>query len=260
MLYFPHSTTQQATQYPMPSGNPYPAMLPWGLGQAQQAQAAQAIAEQQGLSSQVWTGTSNPFGGTGFRQGDLIGSETKSPNGHTFVAGIYPPETASRICQIAVEAIKNPRVPEMARRLVRGIIDENASPFLAVLSEIQAVYNLISSRMRYTRDPFGVELVYGADFVAKQWEDGQPWADDCDTYAVMLMSFFLSIGRDCRVTIVSFDPNEPERFEHVFVEVLLPSYPQKMIPERWVAVDPSTAGKVRQMLREVKYMRHFYPE
>lgn len=196
----------------------------------------------------------------GLQQGDPIGIPATDGRGTTYIKGIYPPETAARICQIAIEAVKNPRVPEMARRLVRNLIDENASPFLAVYSEIQAVYNQIASRMRYTRDPFGVELVYGADFVAKQWEDGQPWADDCDTYAVMLMSFFLSIGRECRVTIVSFEPNEPERFEHVFVEVLSPSYPEKLLPSRWVVVDPSTAGKVRDMCRSVAHMRHFYPE
>ena len=247
-------------QYPM-----YPRqMLGQGVPMASDAllplpPVQYASYQQESGHTQTWTGQHSPFGGQGFRAGDPIG-QAEQAQGHTRIKGIYPPETAARICQIAVEAVKNPRVPQMARELVRHIIDENADPFLAVLSEIQAVYNVIQSRMRYTRDPFGVELVYGADFVAKQWEEGQPWADDCDTYAVMLMSFFLSIGRDCRVTIVSFDPHEPERFEHVFVEVLLPPSPQQKIPERWVVVDPSTAGKVRQMTREVKYMRHFYPE
>jgi hypothetical protein len=178
----------------------------------------------------------------------------------SYVKGIYPPETARRIVQGAVEAVRKPEVADLARRIVRGIVDENASPFFAVLSEIQAVYNIAAVKMRYTRDPHGVELVYGAEYIVKQWNQGQKWAEDCDTYASLLMAFFLAIGRHARVTIVSFTPDEPQRFEHVFVEVFLPPDPERMIPSRWVVVDPSTGPSVRKMISQIKHAQHFYPE
>lgn len=177
-----------------------------------------------------------------------------------YVQGIYPPETARKIVLSAMEAVKKPEVVDMARRIVRDIVDENMSPFFAVLSEIQAVYNIAITKMRYTRDPHGVELVYGAEYIVKEWNKGKKWAEDCDTYATLLMSFFLAIGRHARVTIVSFTPTEPQRFEHVFVEVFLPGDPVRMIPGRWVIVDPSTGPHVRDMISKITHAEHFYPE
>lgn len=177
-----------------------------------------------------------------------------------YVQGIYPPETARRIVQGAVDAVKKPEVADMARRIVRDIVDENLSPFFAILSEIQAVYNIAIVKMRYTRDPHGVELVYGAEYIVKQWNQGKKWAEDCDTYASLLMAFFLAIGRHARVTIVSFTQGDPNRFEHVFVEVFLPGDAERMIPGRWVVVDPSTGPHVRKMISQIKHAQHFYPE
>lgn len=177
-----------------------------------------------------------------------------------YVQGIYPPETARRIVASAMEAVKKPEVVDMARRIVRGIVDENTSPFFAILSEIQAVYNIAITKMRYTRDPHGVELVYGAEYIVREWNKGNTWAEDCDTYATLLMSFFLAIGRHARVTIASFTPEDPQRYEHVFVEVFLPGDPVRMIPGRWVVVDPSTGPHVRDMITKITHADHFYPE
>lgn len=178
---------------------------------------------------------------------------------HT-VSGIYPPETARRIVQGAVDAVKKPEVADMARRIVCDLVDENLSPFFAIMSEVQAVYNIAITKMRYTRDPHGVELVYGAEYIVKQWNQGKKWAEDCDTYASLLMAFFLAIGRHARVTIVSFTQGEPNRFEHVFVEVFVPADQKMMIPGRWVVVDPSTGPHVRKMISQIKHAQHFYPE
>lgn len=173
---------------------------------------------------------------------------------------VIPVETAAKIVQMAQESLKNPKVSETARNVVRDLIDENASPFFAVLSEIQAVYNIMTEKIRYTRDPHGVELVYGPEFVLEEWLKGKRWADDCDTYATLLMAFFMAIGRFARVVIVSFQEQAPEQFEHVFVEVFLPGDPIREIPGRWVTVDPSTGPHVRKMISRIKHWRYFYPQ
>lgn len=176
-----------------------------------------------------------------------------------YVKAIFPPTTAQMIVKQAENAVKNPEVSGVARSLVSGLIDENQSAFFALMSEIQAIYNLIFSKIRYTRDPHGVELVYGAEFLVGKWKNGEKWSDDCDTYASVLMTFFLSIGRHARVTIVSFSKEHPQRYEHVFVEVYCPPEPSRGIPGRWLVVDPSTAPHTRKMLSKVVHKAHFYP-
>lgn len=174
--------------------------------------------------------------------------------------GIVPPQTAEKIVQLALESLKDPVVFHTAREIVSHLEDENTvGYFLAQYSEIQAIFHYIKSRMRYTRDPIGIELVYGPSEIVRQWKSGGRWSEDCDSYATVLMAFFMAIGRQPRVTIVSFDPNAPEHFEHVFVEVMLPGDPTRNIPGRWVAVDPSTHPHTDDMLKSIKHARFFYP-
>jgi hypothetical protein len=176
-----------------------------------------------------------------------------------FHPGTIPPDTATKIVQLAKDSLRDPVVFHTAREIVSHLIEENQSPFLAHLSEIQAIYHLVANKMRYTRDPLGIELVYGPSEIVRQWKKMGRWSEDCDGYATVLMAFFMSIGRACRTTIVSFDPGNPDRFEHVFVEVLVPGDYKERIPERWITVDPSTAPHTDAMLKNIKYAQFYYP-
>lgn len=191
---------------------------------------------------------------------DQSWAKAQSNGDAQYQKGVIPVQTAEKIVAMAQKSLASPKVSETARNVVRELIDENTSPFFAVLSEIQAVYNIMTEKIRYTRDPHGVELVYGPEFVLEEWLKGKRWADDCDTYAVVMMSFFLAIGRFCRVTIVSFHEQAPEQYEHVFVEVFLPGDAVREIPGRWVVVDPSTGPHVRKMIARIRHARYFYPQ
>ncbi len=172
---------------------------------------------------------------------------------------IVPPDTARRLAQMAEAGGKDVRVAHLARSLVRNLVDENVEPFLAVLSEIQAIHNFTFERLRYTRDPQGVELVYSPQVVAAAIEQGGRFAEDCDTYAAFVAAMLLALGRKTRITIASFVEGNPFHFSHVFAEVWLPASPRFAFPGRWVVVDPSIGGAVRRMCAEIKHAVHFYP-
>ncbi|NIT58546.1 MAG: hypothetical protein GWN00_20635, partial [Aliifodinibius sp.] len=66
----------------------------------------------------------------------------------TFVPNIRPPETAARMIKLAQAAIVDPEVAGMARFLTKDLIDEQDSPFAAVMSEIQTIYNWVTAKVR----------------------------------------------------------------------------------------------------------------
>lgn len=173
--------------------------------------------------------------------------------------GIVPPQTARKIADLAREGAKDLRVSHLARDTVRNLVDENTDPFLAVMSEIQAFHNLVFQKMRYTRDPQGVELVYSPQATVREWDTEGRWAEDCDSYAAILAALFLAVGRKARITIASFVADNPYHFSHVFVEVWTPASPRFAFPGRWVVVDPSIGSSVRRMCAEIKHALHFYP-
>ena len=151
--------------------------------------------------------------------------------------------------------MQNPNVAGVARWIVRDIVDENMSPFAAVMSEIQAIENFVIQRIRYTRDPYGVELVYSPSRVVDLMSRYTRWAEDCDTQALLIFTFFLAIGRQARITIAGF--HGAGIYTHVFCEVFVPS--EGEMPSRWVIVDPSTGKNVAKMAQAIKTSMRFYP-
>ena len=171
------------------------------------------------------------------------------------VNGIIPVETARSMVQMAIKDVQNPNVAGVARWIVRDLVDENMSPFAAIMSEVQAIENFVIQRIRYTRDPYGVELVYSpsrvVDFISRYTR----WAEDCDTQALLILTFFLAIGRQARLVIAGF--HEKGIYTHVFCEVFVPS--EGEMPARWVIVDPSTGKNVAKMASSIKTSLRFYP-
>ncbi|NIV13394.1 MAG: hypothetical protein GWN62_19550, partial [Aliifodinibius sp.] len=50
--------------------------------------------------------------------------------------------------KLAQAAIVDPEVAGMARFLTKDLIDEQDSPFAAVMSEIQTIYNWVTAKVR----------------------------------------------------------------------------------------------------------------
>jgi len=175
-----------------------------------------------------------------------------------FVDGIKPPETAAKMVQLAQAALVDPEINGMARFLSKDLIDEQDSPFAAVMSEMQTIYNWVTGKVRYTRDPNNVELVYSPVQLLRLIKKYGRWGEDCDSQQLLALVLMMSLGRRCRITIAGFRKDNPEFFSHVFAEVLVPGIPGYFAP-RWIVLDPALRQKVHKMVRHITTVRYFYP-
>lgn len=82
------------------------------------------------------------------------------------------------------------------RALALRMIDEYASPEHDRVAEFYAIAEGVKKRIRYTRDPHGVELLQDlGDALATG-------AGDCDDYTIALGSLYQSVGFPVRIKVV----------------------------------------------------------
>lgn len=93
-------------------------------------------------------------------------------------------------------------------------------PARDVGGEIAALFSFVRDRVRYVRDPVGVELVHDALNTLRVG------AGDCDDKAVLLASLLQSIGHKTRFKVVALRLGD---FHHVLLDV--------MYRGRWVPLD-----------------------
>lgn len=181
-----------------------------------------------------------------------------TPITYDYRNGFLPPDTAAEIVLRAQDDLKNPAVLNGIRVFIRWVIDERISLYDCVISESLAVENFVRDRVRYTRDPIGVELVYSLSRTGDLWTSFLRWAEDCDTQAQLVFTMLLAIGRMSRMVIAGFDQDQPENFSHIFTEVLTP--PINEYKSRWLIVDPSLSPQTTiQMASDIRHAMVFYP-
>jgi hypothetical protein len=90
------------------------------------------------------------------------------------------------------------------------------------VGEVNAIFQFVRDRVRYVKDPVGVELVHSPTEVLKRM------AGDCDDKAVVLSALLQAVGHKTRFEVVAVRPGE---FHHVTVRVLLGG--------KWVPLDPT---------------------
>ena len=93
------------------------------------------------------------------------------------------------------------------------------------LGEIKALFEWVQCNIRYTRDPFRVELLHSPMRMLELR------AGDCDDMTILLGAMLESIGHPVRVVVVGPDPLRPGLFTHVYAEVSLLG--------RWIPLDPT---------------------
>jgi len=174
---------------------------------------------------------------------------------------IIPPETGKNIVLQAVQAQSDHRIHNTTRRLISSLYNEASVATLenskiaslsARLSEIQAIYNEVQKKIKYTYDPHKTELVYHPSFLYDNaFSKKKKWAEDCDTIALLTLTYLLSLGYKSRVTIVGF-PSTPG-FAHVFAEAFIPEL------SRWLVIDPALGVKSKPMVKRIVRFQHFYP-
>jgi hypothetical protein len=81
------------------------------------------------------------------------------------------------------------------------------------LGEIKALFEWVQQHVRYTKDPFRVEVLHSARRMLELR------AGDCDDMTILLGAMLEAIGHPVRIVLVGPDPRQPGLFTHVYLEV-----------------------------------------
>jgi hypothetical protein len=91
--------------------------------------------------------------------------------------------------------------------------------------EIKALFEWVQQNVRYTKDPFRVEVLHSARRMLELR------AGDCDDMTILLGSMLEAIGHPVRIVLAGPDPLRPHLFTHVYLE----AYDKG----RWIPLDPT---------------------
>jgi hypothetical protein len=81
------------------------------------------------------------------------------------------------------------------------------------VGEIRALFEWVQSNIRYTKDPFSVEVLHSARRMLELR------AGDCDDMTIVLGAMLESVGHPVRVVLTGPTPSRPRLFTHVYLEV-----------------------------------------
>lgn len=91
------------------------------------------------------------------------------------------------------------------------------------LGEIKTLFEWVQQHVRYTKDPFRVEVLHSARRLLELR------AGDCDDMTILLGSMLEAIGHPVRLVVTGPDPLRPKLFSHIYLE----AYHQG----RWIPLD-----------------------
>jgi hypothetical protein len=93
------------------------------------------------------------------------------------------------------------------------------------LGEIKALFEWVQRNIRYTKDPFRVEVLHSPRRMLELR------AGDCDDMSILLGAMLEAIGHPVRLALAGPDPLRPRLFTHVYLEVYHKG--------RWIPLDPT---------------------
>lgn len=96
--------------------------------------------------------------------------------------------------------------------------------------EINAVFNFVTRRLRYTKDIHQVETVHRVRELLR-WHKK---AADCDDFTILTGALLESIGHPVRLVIIGSNYSDAEDYSHIYLQVLL--------KDKWVSLDGSVPG------------------
>jgi transglutaminase-like putative cysteine protease len=136
-------------------------------------------------------------------------------------------QTIDAIKQLVQEGLSDPRI----RRAATDILHAAAIPAHDELGEVWAIYRWVLQNIRFTGDMVDREMLQpAADILISR-------AGDCDDInAVLIPALLGSIGYPSRAVTIKSNPDDPDNFSHIYVEVLLPR------ANRWIPLDAAREG------------------
>jgi hypothetical protein len=91
------------------------------------------------------------------------------------------------------------------------------------LGEIKALFEWVQNNVRYTKDPFRVEVLHTARRMLELR------AGDCDDMTILLGAMLEAIGHPVRLIVTGPDPLRPKLFSHIYLEAYHKG--------QWIALD-----------------------
>lgn len=98
------------------------------------------------------------------------------------------------------------------RQKAIDILMERGVPAKDYLGEIDTLFRWVQRHVRYTKDPFRVEVLHSARRMLELK------AGDCDDMTIVLGALIKSVGHPVRIVLTGPDPLRPDLFSHIYLE------------------------------------------
>lgn len=144
-----------------------------------------------------------------------------------------------------MQLAKKGRTQWIVRQTAQGIV--GALHPKDFTSEALAIYRWVCAHIRYTRDPYRVEMVRDPEAMLREIFALGKVGADCDEAGILIGALTMSIGIPVRMATVGFQPGP---HQHTFAEVNLKG--------QWVVLDPVAGPRTRGMLGRVQNHSLFY--
>ena len=117
--------------------------------------------------------------------------------------------TANHVKQLIRDGAKDFYVRQRAIDIMlsRGVRPKNYR------GEIEALFEWVQRHVRYTKDPFRVEVLHSPRRMLELR------AGDCDDMTILLGAMLEAIGHSVRLVLTGPDPSRPRLFSHIYLEV-----------------------------------------
>jgi hypothetical protein len=127
--------------------------------------------------------------------------------------------TVAHVIRLIRSGAKDLAVRQTAIRILRqrGVRPKD------YLGEIKALFEWVQEHIRYTRDPFRLEVLHSPRRMLELR------AGDCDDMAIVLGAMLESIGHCVRLVLTGTNAVAPDHFTHIYIEVLCGG--------RWIPLD-----------------------
>jgi antitoxin (DNA-binding transcriptional repressor) of toxin-antitoxin stability system len=129
-------------------------------------------------------------------------------------------ETIRRMFQLVGQAVTDPKFQELVYQITQAVPGKDYS------GEVRSIFNWVKANIKYTRDPYGVELVQDV------WSTINRGRADCDDFSILIAAMGEVMGNPSRFVTVSTRPDKEPC--HV--------YPELNTRGRWTALDVTVAG------------------
>lgn len=116
--------------------------------------------------------------------------------------------TVNKVSDIIKQSYVNPYVRRFAEKIIENV------PVNDKLEEVRAIHRFVSQKVRYTKDPYGMEYLQTPPTLLKMIEQGEKPAGDCDDMTMLSLSLLRSVGFPVAVKVTSYSSDG--RFAHIY--------------------------------------------